>query len=242
MAALSLTILLTPTYSMFTCSILNIISSQSSLNVITLLVSILSFSLYCAHMYLFLHLMVDSSPFSPFPLSGPINQIFKYKNLSKAILAVVSCLLGTKCSSFDSIHLVFMIGFVLVFIYFSYMYFSCSHIINKPLRRCCENSNAFLVCSFLMIIIHKLLTPNSNISLLWIVLINLLGNFMWTWLQSVRSRSLVFSLYRTLTTNEQILAYNYIMCQYIRYHHSDPLSLIKLEGILADHVLSCKKV
>lgn len=241
MSALSLTVLLTPVYSMFTCSILNVTAVQSSLSIISLLISILSFGLYSLHMYLFLNLMVDSSPFSTFPLSGPVNPIIKYRSLAKGVLAVVSSLLGTECSASDPIHLMFMLAFLLVLIYFSYLYFSCSHIINKPLQLCCENSNAFLVCCFLLIIIHKLLTPYANISLLWIVLANLLGNFTWVWLKSMRSRSLVFSLYRSLTTNEQILAYNYIMCQYIRDYHCDPLSLIMLEGILADHVLVCKK-
>jgi hypothetical protein len=56
----------------------------------------------------------------------------------------------------------------------------------------------------------------------------ILVNFGWVRAKRAKQDKLIYSVYKSLSTKEEILAYNYLICQYIRDFYKDPLCLVKL--------------
>ena len=61
-------------------------------------------------------------------------------------------------------------------------------------------------------------------------------------LKSYREKTLLCSAYKILSSKKEILSYIYLLCEYVRDFQEKPLCLVKLQGLLSDHVFNCQKL
>lgn len=179
----------------------------------------------------------DNSPFSKVPFSSSVNCTEELRTITKMLLGLYGSFAKEAAVAplvFGSVYLLLLAGSL-------YLMNTRPGLILYPFNRIYELGAVIPFWTLVMVFLQVVLSPSESVGfILWIVSLILLP-MAWGQFQNRRETDLLTSHYKSLSSSNDFLAYNYA-CIRLANNRADPNNLMLLEGILSLHMLNCSKL
>ena len=228
------TIVVIPATSSLTMSVLYLFSTSDelmALKVVNLILAILACAFYFTTLAMFLLLYVDNSPFSLLPFASAANPNELKGIIFKALLGIYGGM--AQFYQLEVLNMGFEILVLAGLCYLCVLQYKSPNILNNRTRNLREHSQVILTWVVFMNVIHMWITPGESLSLIFVFIGCIVVNWAWRWFKERSEGNLIYEHFPSLTAKNDILAYIYLMCQFVRDLHEEPMNLIKMEGMLS---------
>jgi hypothetical protein len=231
------TVLALPTVLAFACfASPSLYSLSSTVQIVLGIISGIGIIFFLVNAILGTLLFRDNSPFSKLEFSSSVNSLDELRLGIKVYLG----LYGSWAQVGTVVPLVFAGLYLVLLMVAVYFMRSRFGLVHYPFSRIYQLGIIMPFWTLLATIAQVIVSPNESVGLiLWLVGLAILP-FAWGYLESRKEIELLTTNYKSLTTPNEFLEYNYC-CIRLANHRSDPNNLTLIEGILSIHIQNCRK-
>lgn len=213
------------------------LGTKSDIWVVLAIMSVLCLIMYFACCCFFFALFVDNSPFSPLPFASCLSTNELFKQLLKCALG----LYGSIISIISFSPIIYLIVVILVLTLLLYRILQTAPMIRSPAAIIHDCIYVILWWVYFCALLQVLFARGEIGSIYFCVIGSPMMVVVWLRMRLQREEAIIYSNYHSLSEVGDLIYYNHLLISYVESIDKCTGSMIKLEGILTDHIFCCNK-